>query len=102
MRKADEKKPRGNIVLHSIFKLAFLVFVLYSLISIISVQITISENKDELLALQKKEDELVEKNGEYERLLNVSDQKEYMEKLAIDKLGYAYPNETRFYDVSRN
>lgn len=88
--------------MHSLCKLAFLAFVIYGLISIISVQVTISENRDELASLQKKADELEEKNGEYERLLSVADEKEYMEQLAIEKLGYAYPNEIRFYDVSRN
>jgi len=72
------------------------------LVSIISVQISTAEKKQQLAALQKKAEELKEKNAEYERLLNASDEKKYMEQLAIGRLGYAYPNEIRFYDISRN
>ena len=31
-----------------------------------------------------------------------SGEKEYMKKIAIDKLGYAYPEERRFYIVNQN
>ena len=83
-------------------RLAFVLFVGYCLVSIISVQISTAEKKQQLAALQKKAEELKEKNAEYERLLNASDEKKYMEQLAIGRLGYAYPNEIRFYDISRN
>jgi cell division protein FtsB len=66
------------------------------------VQISTAEKREQLAALQKKAEELKEKNAEYERLLNASDEKKYMEQLAIGQLGYAYPNEIRFYDISRN
>ena len=32
----------------------------------------------------------------------MSDEKEFMEKTAIEKLGYGYDNETRIYDASKN
>ena len=102
MKKADVKKSKGGILLGSIIKLAFFAFVLYALISIITVQVDISDKKEHLASLQNDAAELKEKNAEYERLLDVNDEKEYMKRIAMDKLGYAYPNEIRYYDISRD
>lgn len=30
------------------------------------------------------------------------DERTYMERIAMEKLGYAYPDERRFYDTTRN
>ena len=37
---------------------------------------------------------------EYNRLLSSGDEAEYMERVAVEQLGYAYPNERRFYIVN--
>ncbi len=97
-QKKEKKHSPGKLLC----RLAFVLFVGYCLVSIISVQISIAEKKEQLATLQKKSEEIKAKNAEYERLLNASDEKKYMEQLAIDELGYAYPNEIRFYDISRN
>lgn len=93
-------KP-GNFLLKSIISLAFFAFVVYGLVSIISIQATLSQKNEELQILQTRAANLQEKNDEYQRLLSVADDKEYMEKVAIEKLGYAFPSEIRFYDTSR-
>ena len=41
-------------------------------------------------------------NEDLERILNSGDIDSYMEKLAREDYGYAYPDEYRFYDTSRN
>ena len=102
MKKASEKKPKRNILVNSIIKLSFFAFVIYALISIISVQVDISDKKDQMAILKVQEQELSAKNAECERILDAKDEKEYMQRLAMDKLGYAYPNEVRYYDISRN
>lgn len=83
-------------------KLAFFAFVIYALVSIISVQVTLAEKKEQLATLEQKAEQLKSENDEYDRLLNIDDEKAYMEKIAMDKLNYAYPTEIRFYDTSRN
>lgn len=52
--------------------------------------------------LQEKADELEAQNEEYQRILSSDDVNAYMEMQAIDNMNYAYPNERRFYDTSRN
>lgn len=41
-------------------------------------------------------------NAELLRILEDDDMRAYMEKVAIEELNYAYPNERRFYDASRD
>ena len=49
-----------------------------------------------------KTEEIKSQNEEYQRLFNADDINSYKEKLAIENMNYAYPNEIRFYDTSRN
>lgn len=65
-------------------------------------QVDIAKKQETLASLQKQQEEYEHQNAEYERILSAEDEKKYMEQLAIEKLGYAYPNEVRYYDVSRN
>lgn len=60
----------------------------------------------------KKEEELVEinekisvcekENAELQRVLDKNDLSSYMEEIALEERGYAYPDERRFYDTSRD
>lgn len=68
---------------------------------------TIIAQQAEIAQLEKETDELSEKitvakqqNDEYTRLLSADDEDAYMEQIAIGKLGYAYPDEKRFYIIS--
>ncbi|MEG0615440.1 MAG: hypothetical protein RR540_06755 [Oscillospiraceae bacterium] len=82
-------------------KIIFIGFVVYAAASFISDQAAISEQKDKLDNINAKAQELQYENEEYQRLLSV-DENEYMSRIAMEKLGYAYPFEIRFYDKSRN
>ena len=46
--------------------------------------------------------ELEAENEDLARILDSGDTDRYMEKLAREGYGYAYPDEFRFYDTSRN
>lgn len=41
-------------------------------------------------------------NADLKRIIDSGDIDAYMEKLAREEYGYAYPDEFRFYDTSRN
>jgi len=41
-------------------------------------------------------------NVELQRILEDDDMNAYMKKLAIEDMNYAYPDERRYYDTSRN
>ncbi len=56
----------------------------------------------ELDSIDKKTGELEAENVELQRILDDGDMNAYMEKIAIENMNYAYPNERRYYDTSRN
>jgi len=85
-----------------LFTLAVISLGIYSIFSMISHQIQISDIKEESEELSAKITEARQLNDEYVRLLSADDEAAYMERIAIEKLGYAYPNERRFYIVETN
>jgi cell division protein FtsL len=97
----NPKPKRSRFVkLLTIFAVAALV--VYSGVTIISQQAQIAQLRKESDAINKKITAAKQLNDEYTRLLSSDDEAEYMEKIAIEKLGYAYPNERRFYIVNNS
>ncbi|MBR1591550.1 MAG: hypothetical protein IJ666_00855 [Ruminococcus sp.] len=41
-------------------------------------------------------------NEKLQKILDSDDMSEYMEQVALEKYGYAYPDERRFYETSRD
>ena len=58
--------------------------------------------QSELKTIVTKTEEIEAENVELQRILEDDDMNAYMEKLAIEEMNYAYPNERRYYDTSRN
>ncbi|MBQ8687954.1 MAG: septum formation initiator family protein [Ruminococcus sp.] len=69
---------------------------------IISVQSDIAEKQGELQDIKEQINAYEAENEDLARILNSGDTDRYMEKLAREDYGYAYPDEFRFYDTSRN
>lgn len=96
-RSVKPTKRKSNSKLAHFAKLAlFLTLLVYSAGVIISTQADIAEQKAEIEKLEAEIVEAQQTNDEYTRLLNDSDEYEYMLSAAIAR-GYAYPRETRFY-----
>lgn len=102
MGKQRIQKVNKKARLSPFFKVAFLIFVVACVSSIISTQAVISQKKSEYQQIQNELEKVNAENAEYERLLDSDNEAELMENIAIDELGYAYPNEIRFYDISRD
>ena len=106
LRKKNKKllKPRKNN--HPLLKLfgtiSGFAFVLYCISSIVLTQAEIADKKQELAVLAEKAERLEAENDEYQSILSEEDERAFMERYAIDVLGYAYPNERRFYDTTGN
>lgn len=100
LKKNTEKKQRP-MALGGFIKIAFVAFVIYAVFNIVSVQVTLADKREQLAALEEKKAQIELENEEYERLLSIENESEYMEQYAIEELDYAYPNEVRFYDTSR-
>ena len=84
-----------------IFVVIALCFCAYAAFTIIYDKAEIARLRAEKAEITKQIDEEKAQNDEYSRMLD-SGEKGYMKKIAIDKLGYAYPEERRFYIVNQN
>lgn len=102
----SEKKPKNRKKKKSRFFKPVLViivigFCIYAVADIISQQTEIEQLKQETAAISDKITESKQLNDEYTEMLK-SDEAEFMERVAVEQLGYAYPNERRFYIISGN
>ena len=61
-----------------------------------------SDKEKELSRIQSKIDACRMENEDMQRTLDSDDLSAYMEKIALEERDYAYPNERRFYDRSRD
>jgi len=102
LSKAIIKNRKAQNIVGKIFKIAAALCAVGCIGTIIYTQATISEKKQELAELNAKAEQIQEANDEYQRLLDNEDVNAYMETLAIENMSYAYPNEIRFFDTSRN
>lgn len=95
---SDQKKKKS--LASKIATIAILVFLVYALYTVISQQAELNEQQKELTNIKSQITVAKQENDEYTRLLSGKDESEYMKKIAIERYGYAYPNERRFYVAS--
>ena len=94
------KKRRSHFA--DLFKLALFVLVLvYAVGLIIQTQADIAEQRTQIDKLKAEIVDMRQANDEYQRILKTADEEEYMFTVAVEKLGYAYPRERRFYAKSK-
>lgn len=93
-----EKKSSKSRLL----RIAVFLFVIYIAYSIVMQQLEIQQRKSALEDIQLQCQEQEEANQEMERLLAMSTDKDYIERIAREKLGYAYPDEKVYIDSSKN
>ncbi len=98
---ATENK-RGKFLFKLLFRTTVILALIGCTASIISLQSSIAERKAELEALRSQAEAYEAENKDLERILNSGDVDTYMEKLAREDYDYAYEDEYRFYDTSRN
>ena len=70
--------------------------------AVLLVVIDCAEKEADLVKINDKISVLEGDNEEIERVLSNSDVSSYMEQVALEEQGYAYPDERRFYDTSRD
>lgn len=98
------KKPRKHkkAMINYIFFVVVALLLLYAVRTIVVNQAQISQQEADI---QKIKDEITaaqQENDEYMRVLDSDNEEEYMERMAIERLGYGYANEKRFYVMSGN
>lgn len=72
----------------------------YFAITLIQLQIEISEKKETLAQVQAQYNEKVAENEELEKVIEGGNEDEYIERIARDSLGYVKPGEKVYYDIS--
>ena len=93
-----EPKRKRRSHLADLCKLALFVLILcYSVTLIIQTQADIAEQKTQIDKLKAEIVDMRQANDEYQRILKTADEEEYMFTVAVEKLGYAYTRERRFY-----
>lgn len=102
VRRQNAKARRRSVLGWILTRLAILALVAACLISLISTQATIMQKRAEQAELEAAIARAQEEQRELEKFSDSNDLEGYMERAAIEDLNYAYPNERRFYDTSRN
>ena len=100
IRRAYNKKHRTRSPRMFFWIIAVAAVVCYSFTVIVGNKLELAKKQEELAELQQKVADLETENASYENILNEEDERTYMERLAKEKLGYAYPDELRFYDTT--
>ena len=95
MRKGKIKKGGKAVFL----KFAVCVFVVYIVYMLVQQQFDIRASQIELTSVRMQVEERKLENKEIERLI-ASESEQYVERLAKDEYGYAYPDETIYIDTS--
>lgn len=98
-KRLDDKPHFGARLL---LRIALILFVLFCAVSIVTLQNSIAEKERQLAAIERDIETMTAKNEELADLIEAEDIGRYMEKLAVENNGYAYPDERRYYDTSRD
>ncbi|MBD5158750.1 MAG: hypothetical protein HDT23_00655 [Ruminococcus sp.] len=95
----DDKKHLFN---RGLVKLAAVSVIIGCGLLIVTTERDCAEKEKELTKIQAEITAYEEENTELQRVLESDDISPYMEKVAVEERGYAYPDERRFYDTSRD
>ncbi|MEG1993966.1 MAG: septum formation initiator family protein [Oscillospiraceae bacterium] len=85
-----------------VLKLAIFCFCIYVSVSIIQLQMDISRKEKELDEVNARIEAKIEENEIYNHQLKTQNDEDYIEHTAKEKLGYGYPDERVYFDVSGN
>lgn len=98
----QRKKEKASGGLFSVLlRLGVVAFCLYLLGCLISNEVDIMVKNQQIATLQQQIEQQQAESTELQRLMESSDNiNEYYEKIAREKLGYAYPDEQIFVDIT--
>ncbi len=93
------KNQSGNkrTIVHYLVILAIVLLIVYAVFVWVSQRADIEELKKANDELSQQIVQTQQQCDEYNRILSSDDRDEYMERIAIEKYGYGYPGEHRYY-----
>ena len=101
-KKPKQKTRRKSLFNRGLVKLAAASVIVGCGVLIFTTEKDCSEKERELASVQNEIDLYEAENTELQRVLDSDDITAYMEKIAVEERDYAYPDELRFYDKSRD
>ncbi len=102
MSAKKQKSGRKRSLFTYVSMAVIIAMIVACVVSFVVTQSSISQMESELKTIDAKTQEVEAENVELQRILKDDDMNAYMEKIAIEDMDYAYPNERRYYDTSRN
>lgn len=101
---AKVKKQESSVGFRILLRIAGILFIVFCVYSIISVQSNIAESEHELAQIEEDIEIMKMENEELQDIIDSDDIGRYMERLAVENssTSYAYPDERRYYDTSRD
>lgn len=100
-RKRSSHKKKG-LFNRGLVRLAAVAVIIGCTVLLIATEKDCREKEEQIAVLQTKIDVFETENAELQRVLDSDDKGAYMEKVALEERGYAYPDERRFYDTTRD
>ena len=97
-----EKQNKKGLFNRGLVKLAAAAAIIGCGVLIASTQKDCKEKEEQMKLIQTKINAYETENAELQRVLDSDDLNAYMEKVALEERGYAYPDERRFYDTTRD
>lgn len=94
MKKSTEKKR------HLFSKILIVLFSCYLVFTLIQLQIEIREKSNELALIQEACEEQELANKDLERMIQLGDDQEYLQRIAREKLDFAFPDEKIYVDTA--
>ncbi|MBP3242540.1 MAG: hypothetical protein J6L99_01645 [Ruminococcus sp.] len=101
-KKIKHKKEKNGLFSSPLVALVAFATIIGCSAMLIYVEKDCSKKRQELSTINARIDELKETNEKLQRDLDSEDISDYMESVAMEERGYAYPDEIRFYDASRD
>lgn len=100
--KANNNNTKKGLFNWGLVKITATAMIIVCTVLLITTEQDCKQKERELTKIQSKIDEFNIKNEDLKRTLDSDDLSAYMEKIALEERGYAYSDERRFYDTSRD
>lgn len=101
MPKTKRKSNKG-LFSKNLVRLVAAASIIGCTVFVFSIEKDCAEKKQEMNDIQAKIDAYEAQNSELRDVLESDDISDYLERVALEERGYAYPDERRFYDTSRD
>lgn len=96
-----EKRSHKRTIVHYLVMVAIVLLIVYAVFVWVAQKAQIEQLAKANNELSQQIMQTQQQCDEYNRILSSDNQDEYMERIAIEKYGYGYPGERRYYFTSK-